>query len=46
MKLDLYKFDACPYCQRVFKAIEESGRDDIIFHDTRTNEEDHSQQAV
>ena len=40
MKLDLYKFDTCPYCQRVMRAIEESGRTDIVFHDTRKNEED------
>ena len=40
MKLDLYKFDACPYCQRVMKVIEASGRTDIEYHDTRTSEED------
>lgn len=40
MQLDLYKFDTCPYCQRVMRAIEKSGRTDIVFHDTRKNEED------
>ena len=34
MKLELYKKDSCPFCQRVMIYIEENGRDDIIFHDT------------
>ena len=33
MKLELYKFDSCPYCVRVFNAIEKSGRTDIEMHD-------------
>lgn len=40
MKLDLYKFDACPYCQRVCKVIDKSGRTDIEYHDIRKNEAD------
>ena len=34
MKLDLYKKDSCPFCQRVLQYLDESGRTDIIFHDT------------
>ena len=33
MKLALYKKDTCPYCQRVMKYINESGRTDIIYRD-------------
>ena len=33
MTLELYKKDTCPYCQRVMKYINESGRSDIIFRD-------------
>ena len=33
MTLELYKFDTCPYCQRVMKYIASSGRTDIIFKD-------------
>lgn len=42
MKLDLYKFEGCPYCGRVIKAIEESGRMDVEFHDIRANEADYA----
>ena len=34
-KLELYKFDACPYCQRVLREIARSGRTDVVLHDTR-----------
>lgn len=34
MKLELYKKDSCPFCQRVLRYLANSGRDDIIFHDT------------
>lgn len=40
MKLDLYKFDTCPYCRRVLAFIDESGRTDITLHDTRKSEDD------
>lgn len=40
MKLDLYKFDSCPYCRKVLSYIEESGRTDITLHDTHKSEED------
>ncbi|MCR5704990.1 MAG: glutathione S-transferase N-terminal domain-containing protein [Eubacterium sp.] len=40
MKLELYKFDTCPYCMRVMKAISQSGRTDIEFHDIKKNEDD------
>ena len=40
MKLDLYKFDGCPFCGRVMRAIAESGRTDITFHDIRQNADD------
>ena len=40
MKLDLYKFETCPYCRRVLRAIGQSGRTDVELHDIHTNEED------
>ena len=40
MKLELYKFDTCPYCRRVMGFIEESGRTDVEYHDIRKNAED------
>ena len=40
MKLELYKFDSCPYCQRVLREIESSGRTDIELHDIRKSKED------
>lgn len=40
MKLELYKFDSCPYCQRVYREIEAQGRTDIEMHDIHQNEED------
>ena len=41
MKLELYKFDTCPYCVRVFDYIEKSGRTDIEMHDIIKNEADY-----
>lgn len=41
MKLELYKFDTCPYCVRVFKSIEKSGRTDVEMHDVMENEADY-----
>lgn len=29
MKLELFMFETCPYCARVFKEIERSGRTDV-----------------
>lgn len=40
MKLELYKYDSCPYCQRVMRAIEQMGRTDVEMHDIRENESD------
>ena len=40
MKLELYKFDTCPYCRRVLNYISESGRTDIELHDTRKSAAD------
>lgn len=40
MKLELFKFDSCPFCQRVLREIESSGRKDIELHDIYENEED------
>ena len=33
MKLQLYKFDTCPYCQKVLREIAAEGRTDIELHD-------------
>ncbi len=40
MKLELFKFDSCPYCQRVFREIEAEGRTDIEYHDIHKSSED------
>ena len=34
MKLELFKRDTCPFCQRVLKYIAETGRSDVIVRDT------------
>ncbi|MBR2750409.1 MAG: glutathione S-transferase N-terminal domain-containing protein [Clostridiales bacterium] len=39
MDLKLYKFDSCPYCQKVFHEIEAQGRTDIEYRDIRENKE-------
>lgn len=36
--LELFKFDACPYCRKVMNYIEQSGRKDIVFRDIRKEE--------
>ena len=41
MKLELYKFDSCPYCVRVFKAIARMGRTDIEMHDVEESAADY-----
>ena len=33
MKLELFKFDTCPYCRRVMDYLSQSGRTDILFLD-------------
>lgn len=40
MKLELYKFDSCPFCRRVMNYIEDSGRTDVEYHDIHQNAED------
>ena len=39
MKLELFKFDSCPYCQRVLRELERSGRTDVELLDTHENPE-------
>ncbi len=39
MDLKLYKFDSCPYCQKVYREIEAQGRTDIEYRDILENEE-------
>ena len=39
MTLELYKLDTCPYCQRVMKYIDSTGRTDIIYKDIRQDAE-------
>ena len=31
--LVLYKYDTCPYCQRVMRYISTSGRKDVVYKD-------------
>lgn len=39
MKLELYKYDTCPYCRRVMSVIEELGAD-VEMHDIHRNPQD------
>ena len=39
MKLELFMFETCPYCKRVEKFIEKSGRTDVELRDIYKNEE-------
>lgn len=39
MKLELFKFESCPYCQRVMGYIEDTKRSDVIFRDILEDEE-------
>ena len=39
MKLELYKYDTCPYCVMVMRTIEELGID-VEMHDIRKNADD------
>ncbi len=38
--LKLYMFETCPFCQKVIREIESSGRTDIELHNIRQFEED------
>ena len=40
MELKLYMFETCPYCRKVIRGIEESGRTDIEYHNIHKNELD------
>lgn len=40
MKLELFKYDTCPFCRRVMAYIEQSGRGDVEYHDIHLNEDD------
>ena len=33
MTLELFKYDTCPYCQKVMNYIASTGRKDIIYRD-------------
>lgn len=39
MKLELYKYDTCPYCRRVMSVIEELEAD-VEMHDIHRNPQD------
>ena len=40
MKLELYLFDTCPFCRRVLKYLDESGRTDVELHNIHKSEAD------
>ena len=40
MNLKLYMFSECPYCQKVLREIEASGRTDVELHNIHENEGD------
>ncbi len=40
MNLKLYMFSECPYCQKVLREIEASGRTDVELHNIHENEDD------
>ena len=40
MKLELYMMKTCPYCRKVMKYIDETGRSDIEYHDINASSED------
>ena len=40
MDLKLYMFSECPYCQKVLREIEASGRTDVELHNIHENEVD------
>ena len=40
MTLKLYMFETCPYCRKVLREIESSGRTDVELHNIRKGEAD------
>lgn len=40
MKLELFKYDTCPYCVKVMNYIDSVGRTDIIYRDIHKSDED------
>lgn len=40
MKLELFKYDTCPYCVKVMNYIDSVGRTDIIYRDIQKSDED------
>lgn len=40
MKLELYMLDTCPFCRRVLKYLDESGRTDVELHNIHKSEAD------
>jgi glutaredoxin len=46
MKLELFKKDTCPFCQRVMQYIDQSGRNDVEYHDIINSEPDHERLIV
>ena len=42
MKLELFMFESCPYCQRVLGEIARQGRTDVELHNIHQSEEDHA----
>lgn len=40
MTLELYKMDSCPFCRRVMRYIESTGRRDVIYRDITASRED------
>lgn len=40
MGLKLYMFETCPYCRKVIREIESSGRTDVELHDIHKSEAD------
>ena len=39
MKLELFKFESCPYCRRVLRYLAESGRTDVELLDIELSKE-------
>jgi len=39
MKLELFMFDTCPFCNRVMRFISNTGRTDVTYHDIRKSPE-------
>ena len=39
MKLELFKMESCPYCRKVLRCLEESGRTDVALLDIVESED-------